>query len=87
MSQQLTKKDLEAIGLLFDEKFEEKMKPFLKQISGLQSSVDAYLKRTETWHQEFQVVAALYKRLRDVLVEKGIATEEELSLTGGQSEN
>ncbi len=47
------------------------------KISDLTSAVDRYLKRTETWHDEFQVLRARYNHLIHVLDQKGILAEEE----------
>lgn len=45
--------------------------------SDLQSSVDRYLKRTETWHDELRVLQARHDRLVHLLDQKGIVQEEE----------
>ncbi len=50
------------------------------KFSELQTSVDRYLKRTETWHDEFNVLKARYDRLIHVLDEKGLVREEETHL-------
>ena len=51
-----------------------------RDIATLQSSVDTYLKKTETWHDEFIVLKARHDRLSGVLVEKRIVDEDELAL-------
>lgn len=50
------------------------------RFSGLQSSVDQYLKRTESWHDEQVILKARHDRLSDSLVKKGIVTKEETLL-------
>ena len=49
--------------------------------SDLQSSVDRYLKRTETWHDEFEVLAARFKQVVNLLDQRGVLKEEETHLT------
>lgn len=50
------------------------------RISDLTASVDRYLKRTETWHDELRVLQARYDRLVHLLDQKGIVQEEETHL-------
>lgn len=64
-----TKKELVAVEERLTNKFSE-----------LQTSVDRYLKRTEVWHDEFNVLRARYDRLIHVLDQKGIVREEETHL-------
>lgn len=48
--------------------------------SDLQTSVDRYLKFTETWHQELTILKGRQDRLAQVLVNKGVVTEQEIAL-------
>lgn len=48
--------------------------------SKLQTSVDRYLKKTETKHQEQRVLKARVDRLVEVLVSKRLVDEKELAL-------
>ena len=64
-----TKRDLEAVENRLTSTF-----------SDLQTSIDRYLKRTEGWHDEFNVLKARYDRLIHVLDQKGIVREEETHL-------
>ncbi len=48
--------------------------------SNLQSSVDRYLKRTETWHEEHIILKARHDRLSNALIDKKIVTKEETLL-------
>ena len=50
------------------------------KFSNLQASVDRYLKRTESWHDEFRVLKARHDRLIHILDQKGIVREEETHL-------
>jgi len=51
-----------------------------QDISTLQSSVDAYLKRTETWHDELTVLQARFTQMVHVLERKGIIEEQDTHL-------
>lgn len=46
----------------------------------LQSSVDRYLKRTEDWHDELNVLQARFKQVVHLLDQKGLVKEEETHL-------
>ena len=48
--------------------------------SDLQSSVDRYLKRTEAWHDECDVLEARFKQVVNLLDQRGIIKEEETHL-------
>jgi len=50
------------------------------KISELTSSIDRYLKRTEEWHDEFNVLKARYEKLVHALDRKGVILEEETHL-------
>lgn len=90
MSKQLTMKELKASidgltievhELRFD--FGSLRNSFVhlgSRFSSLQSSVDQYLKRTESWHDEQVILKARHDRLSDSLVKKGIVTKEETLL-------
>lgn len=52
------------------------------KIDNLTSSVDQFLHSSRRHEDELVVVRTQTGRIRDVLVEKGIATEDELSLFG-----
>jgi len=79
-----SKKDNENLARIFktelDERFEKEVKPLHKKFDQLINTLDQYIKRTEEWREESMVVGAQVKRMRKVLIEKGIATEKELSL-------
>lgn len=49
-------------------------------VSSLHTSVDAYLKQTEDWHQEFSVLKARHDKLAILLTKKGFIREEELAV-------
>ena len=49
-----------------------------EKISQLQSSVDHYLHRTETWHEEQDVLQHQHDRLEKTLIRKKVITEEDL---------
>jgi hypothetical protein len=53
----------------FDQKFDK-----------LISTLDEYIKKVEAWHEDSRVLAARLERVQRILIEKGIATEKELSL-------
>ena len=74
----LDQPDLRAIGTLLDERLKKHTEALMGHFSELQASVDQYLARTEGWNQEFRVLKAQNDRIRQVLIEKGIVTEEEL---------
>lgn len=83
----LTRKDLLAVDNLFTKRVTSESTPIRQDIKDLgrkfgilQTSVDKYLKRTENWHAEFQVLDARVSRMKTVLVNKGIATEDEFAL-------
>jgi len=50
------------------------------RISDLTSSVDRYLKRTEEWRDEHNVLQARFDRVVHLLEEKGILKEEDAHL-------
>lgn len=52
----------------------------LTRFSDVQSSVDRYLKFTETWHQELTILKGRQDRLSQVLISKGIVSEQEIAL-------
>jgi hypothetical protein len=52
------------------------------KFSDLQASVDRYLQFTETWHQELTILKSRQARLSQVLIDKGIVSEQELALIG-----
>lgn len=60
--------------------FEDKFDSQNNRFSNLQSSIDQYLKRTESWHDEQVILRARHDRLSDSLVKKGIVTREETLL-------
>lgn len=64
-----------------DKKLDIKLEPIHESINGLYSLVDGYLKKTEDWHQEFIVLRAQHNQMKHVLVNKNIASEQELSIT------
>lgn len=82
MQQQLTQKDIAAIQqvvrVAVQEEVQKANDAVRSDFAQLQSSVDSYLKQTQDWRQEFVVLRAQHNRLRKVLIEKGLATEEEL---------
>lgn len=53
--------------------------PTRKQIEDLSTTTDTYLKKTETWHDEQEVLRASHARVKKVLIKKGIASEHELA--------
>lgn len=52
------------------------------KFSNLQSSVDRYLQRTETWYQEQVLLKARHDRLSTALVDNGVVTDQEISILG-----
>lgn len=48
--------------------------------SDLQASVDRYLKFTEAWHQELTILKSRQDRLTQVLVDKGVVSQQEVAL-------
>lgn len=48
--------------------------------SGLLSSVDRYLKRTEGWYQEFSILKGKHDKLAHALIQKGVVNERDTSL-------
>lgn len=50
------------------------------KFSDLQSSVDRYLRFTETWHQELTILKSRQDRLTQVLIDKGLVSEKEVAL-------
>ena len=50
------------------------------QMSSLVDDVDHFLRIVRNHDQEWLIVRAQHQKIRDVLVKKGIATEEELSV-------
>lgn len=48
--------------------------------SNLQTSVDRYLKFTEAWHQELTILKSRQDRLTQVLVDKGVVSQQEVAL-------
>jgi hypothetical protein len=60
--------------------FDRKVKPVFDRFDKLQTSVDAIAKDNQDLIQEFTVLKHQYRRLREVLVEKGVVTEEELAV-------
>lgn len=51
-----------------------------EQVHSLTTAVDRYVKRTNDWYQEFVVLKARHNLLHGKLVEKGIVTDDELTL-------
>lgn len=51
-----------------------------KKFSGLQSSVDKYFHKTESWYQEHVILKARHDRLSNSLIQKGVVTKEETLL-------
>lgn len=49
-------------------------------VNSLHISVDTYLKRTETWHDELEVLQARFKQVVHLLDQKGIIKEEDTHL-------
>lgn len=84
MQQQLTTKDLEAIQhavrVIVHDEVQKSNDTLRADFAQLQSSVDGYFKQTQDWRQEFEVLRAQHNRLKEVLLEKGLATEEELAV-------
>lgn len=60
---------------------EKEIWPLKQDFSKLQSTVDKYFYQTEAWHQEQIVLAAQQNQIKKVLINKKVATEQELSLT------
>ena len=76
----LSLKDIESIQTIVHDEVQKGVEPVSEKINNLHNSVDKYIKRTETWHLEFKVLEAQFKKVQQVLIEKSIATEKELSL-------
>ena len=53
-----------------------------KKFDRLIKSLDKYTKTVENWHDESKILAAQIDKIKKVLIEKSIATEQELSLIG-----
>lgn len=51
-----------------------------EQVHSLTTTVDGYVKRTNDWYQEFVVLKARHNVLHGKLVEKGIVTDDDLTL-------
>lgn len=51
-----------------------------EQIRLLTTTMDGYVKRTDDWYQEFVILKARHDRLHQVLVEKGVVSDDELTL-------
>jgi hypothetical protein len=52
----------------------------IEKFSDLQTSVDRYLKFTEAWHQELTILKSRQDRLTQVLVDKGVVSQQEVAL-------
>ncbi|MBI3957128.1 MAG: hypothetical protein HY340_04045 [Candidatus Kerfeldbacteria bacterium] len=50
------------------------------EVRAMTTTVDGYTKKTETWHDEFGVLKARHNKLHDVLVQKGVVSDDELTL-------
>ena len=50
------------------------------KFSDLQTSVDRYLKFTEAWHQELTILKNRQDRLTQVLIDKGVVSQQEVAL-------
>ncbi|MBI2984085.1 MAG: hypothetical protein HYY50_00445 [Candidatus Kerfeldbacteria bacterium] len=51
-----------------------------QKFSSLQSSVDRYFRKTESWHDEQVILKARHDRLSTPLIDRGILTKEETLL-------
>ncbi len=85
MAQALTKEYLDqALGNLATrhdtKRLDDRIDKLQASVADLHSSIDRYLKRTETWHDEFMVLQARYDRLVHLLDQKGLVREEETHL-------
>lgn len=79
-----TKRDLHRLHGDLREEFALKvdLKQLGRQIDEHTRTVDHYLKKTQDWKQEQDILRGRLNRITEILVEKGVATEEELSLLG-----
>lgn len=80
MKETLTAKDIEAIRLIVQEENQKGSESLRRDFAQLQSSVDGYMKKSQEWRDEFQVLRAQHNRVKEVLVEKGVASEEEFAV-------
>ncbi len=80
MKETLTAKDIEAIRLIVQEENQKGSESLRRDFAQLQSSVDGYMKKSQDWREEFHVLRAQHKRVKEILIEKGVASEEEFAV-------
>ena len=76
----LTKEDIGIFESVVAEIVRQEVKPLRDEITKNTEITDRYLRRTEDWHQEQQILSAQLARMREILIEKGIASEEEFAV-------
>lgn len=80
----LTNSDLKSIADLFEPRFEEIRSEFHavhRRIDNLTQSMDEFVHMARRHDQEWLIVRAQHEKMRNVLIKKGIASEDELSVT------
>lgn len=75
----LTTEDFKAFEAVMSDLLDKKLEVVRADIHEHQKSVDDYVKTTKNWYEEFLFLKARYDRVSEILVRKGIATQEELN--------
>ena len=77
-----TKQDLASMENRLEAKIDQRAEiveeKITEKFSKLQSSVDHYLLRTETWHEEQDVLQHQHDRLEKSLIRKNVISEDDL---------
>jgi hypothetical protein len=88
MSQNLTQTDLQRISTVVEKIVDDRVAPVEKKIDGLvenvgslTTSVDGFSRTVRRHEDEWLVLRAQHEKMRNVLVKKGVASEDELSIS------
>ena len=82
----LSSQQFNALDKLLDDKlgskFEDLSKPLIKSNHDMIEKIDQYIGKTVGWKQDQDIIAKRLDKMKAVLIEKGVATEQELNLQG-----
>lgn len=76
----LTEDDFKKFETVMENVFDRKIQPLHLRFDKLQTSVDGIAKDNKKIDEEFEVLKQQHKRLREVLIEKGVVSENELAV-------
>ena len=83
----ITSQEFSKIATIVDDSVRHAVEPLEvrlgaveKQLDVLTSNVDQFLRIVQRHEQEWLIIRAQHQKMRELLVKKGIATEEELAI-------